>query len=125
MGLAENHRVNKREFISRIAVSSGHPIRVVSDVYESFFGELTAAVARGEIVVLTGLGRFYRQAHKGHKVRFGKKAVDDYAVLKFSASRSVNRRLDPRNAVSPAESLYVVEDDELLDLQDHRLLSVS
>lgn len=87
-------RINKREFISRIAVRSGQPVRVVSEVYESLVEELTDAVRDGDAVVLTGVGRFYRQAHKGHKVRFGKQDVDDYSVLKFSASRSMNRRLD-------------------------------
>lgn len=86
-------RVNKREFIARVARSSGYPISVVSVVYESLFEELTEAVRDGEDVVLTGLGRFYRQDHKGHKVRFGRNDISDYCVLKFSASRSVNRRL--------------------------------
>src|SRR5690606_3664196 len=87
-------RISKREFISRVAARSGMSIRSVSETYEALLGELTAAVSDGETVVLTGFGRFYRQDHKGHKVRFGKEDVDDYSVLKFSASRSLNRRLD-------------------------------
>lgn len=90
----EQPRISKREFISRVAMRSGLSIRIVSEVYEALFGELTDAVTRDEIVVLTGFGRFYRQAHKGHKVRFGKKDVDDYSVLKFSASKGINRRLE-------------------------------
>lgn len=90
----QSPRISKREFISRIAVRSGLPVRMVSEVYEALFGELGDAVACGETVVLTGFGRFYRQAHKGHKVRFGKDDVDDYQVLKFSASRTINRQLD-------------------------------
>ncbi|WP_424863088.1 HU family DNA-binding protein [Streptomyces sp. MMS24-I29] len=94
MGTAEHSRISKREFISRVAVRSGLPVKVVGEVYEALFGELTCAVSDGETVVLTGFGRFYRQDHKGHKVRFGKRDVGDYRVLKFSASRSVNRRLE-------------------------------
>ncbi|MFJ6759990.1 HU family DNA-binding protein [Streptomyces sp. NPDC091273] len=86
-------RVSKREFISRVATRSKLPVRVVNKVYESLLGELTGAVSCGEAVVLTSFGRFYRQDHKGHKVRFGKSNVDDYVVLKFSASSSFNRRL--------------------------------
>ncbi|MFI9629310.1 HU family DNA-binding protein [Streptomyces sp. NPDC052042] len=94
METAEHSRVSKREFISRVAVRSGLPVKVVGAVYTALFSELRCAVGDGETVVLTGFGRFYRQAHKGHKVRFGKQDVGDYPVLKFSASRSVNRRLE-------------------------------
>ncbi|UJW28856.1 HU family DNA-binding protein [Saccharothrix sp. AJ9571] len=94
MGSTEHPRISKREFISRVATRSKLPIRVVNDVYEALFGELTSAISDGEKVVLTGFGRFYLQAHKGHKVRFGGKAVNDYSVLKFSASRNLNRRLE-------------------------------
>ncbi|MFD9867500.1 hypothetical protein ACFXI8_23745 [Streptomyces niveus] len=65
----------------------------MNKVYRSLLGELTDAVNSGEVVVLTSFGRFYRQDHKGHKVRFGKSNVDAYVVLKFSASSSFNRRL--------------------------------
>ncbi|MEW1548349.1 HU family DNA-binding protein [Streptomyces tsukubensis] len=97
-----NPRVSKREFISRVATRSELPIRVVNKVYESLLGELTGAVNCGEAVVLTSFGRFYRQDHKGHKVRFGKSNVGDYVVLKFSASSSFNRRLGgSEDGVSP------------------------
>ncbi|TYC08547.1 HU family DNA-binding protein [Actinomadura syzygii] len=94
MAMAQQRRISKREFIARVAARSGMPTKTVSSVYEGIFDELTSAVSNGETVVLTSFGRFYRQAHKGHKVRFGKSDVDDYPVLKFSASRSVNRHLD-------------------------------
>ncbi|MFJ3858323.1 HU family DNA-binding protein [Streptomyces sp. NPDC090085] len=93
METAKTPRVSKREFISRVATRSKLPVRVVNKVYESLLCELTGAVSGGEAVVLTSFGRFYRQDHKGHKVRFGKSDVDDYVVLKFSASSSFNRRL--------------------------------
>ncbi|WP_405786496.1 HU family DNA-binding protein [Streptomyces sp. NBC_01367] len=93
METTKKPRVSKREFISRVATRSKLPVRVVNKVYESLLGELTGAVSCGEAVVLTSFGRFYRQDHKGHKVRFGKSNVDDYVVLKFSASSSFNRRL--------------------------------
>ena len=94
MGTTKRPRISKRAFISRVAARSDQSVRVVSEIYEALFGELTTAISSGETVVLTGFGRFYRQAHKGHKVRFGKDDVDDYPVLKFSASRSANRRLE-------------------------------
>ncbi|MGW2984286.1 HU family DNA-binding protein [Streptomyces goshikiensis] len=105
-----NPRVSKREFISRVATRSELPIRVVNKVYESLLGELTVAANRGETVVLTSFGRFYRQDHKGHKVRFGKSNVDDYVVLKFSASSSFNRRLGGNKTDTSSETYGTIED---------------
>lgn len=113
-------RISKREFISRVAVRSGLTVRMVNDVYEALFGELSDALASGETVVLTGFGRFYRQAHKGHKVRFGKADVDDYHVLKFSASRTINRQLDDEATPlsNPAHyGMITDEDGMVLDLE--------
>lgn len=105
-------RISKREFISRVATRSEVPIRTVSEVYEAMLEELTQAVCRGEVVVLTGFGRFYRQAHKGHKVRFGQSEVDDYFVLKFSASRSINRQLEPEELDTTMPELYGMIEEE-------------
>ena len=87
-------RISKREFIARVAARGGWSVTTVSSLYEALFSELTDAVAQGEVVMLTNVGRFYRQDHKGHKVRFGKQDIDDYPVMKFSASPSLNRQLD-------------------------------
>lgn len=117
-------RISKREFISRVASRSDQSIKLVGEVYEALLKELTEAVQRGDVVVLTGFGRFYRQAHKGHKVRFGKKDVDDYSVLKFSASRSINRRLEVDEGDDPnrPESYGMIEE---LDELDERILVAS
>ncbi|WP_328990445.1 HU family DNA-binding protein [Kribbella sp. NBC_01245] len=103
-----HRRVAKREFISRVAARGGWPIKTVASVYEEIFCELMDAVSQGETVVLTGFGRFYHQAHKGHKVHFGQSAVDDYSVLKFSASPIVNRHLERESGLNGEE---VVEDE--------------
>lgn len=89
-------RISKREFISRVASRGGWPARTVSAVYEDILGELLETVTHGQSVALTGFGRFYLQTHRGHKVHFGRSDVDDYSVLKFSASRIVNRQLQPK-----------------------------
>lgn len=88
-----SRRVSKREFISRVAVRSALPIKTVSRAYESVLEELTNTVRMGDVVVLTGFGRFYRQDHKGHKVRFGRRDIEDYPVLKFSASPRMNKNM--------------------------------
>lgn len=94
MGAGAGRRINKREFISRAAKRSGLSIKTMHEAHQALMGELIDSVTQGDVVVFNGFGRFYRQNHKGHKVRFGKEDVGDYSVLKFSASRSVNRRFD-------------------------------
>ena len=46
---------------------------------------------------ILNFGKFYPQTHKGHRVQFAKQdgdaEVNDYTVLKFSATREVNRRV--------------------------------
>lgn len=106
--VTEQPRVSKRDFISRVAIRTGLSIRLVSEVYEAILDELRDLVRDRHTVVLTGFGRFYLQEHKGHKVRFGKSAVKDYAVLKFSASRSMNRALDDEREESSGQSAGAV-----------------
>ncbi|MGC4939379.1 HU family DNA-binding protein [Kribbella sp. DT2] len=101
----QRQRISKREFISRVAARSGWPIKTVNSVYEGILDELMDAVSHDETVALTGFGRFYRQTHRGHKVHFGQSEVDDYAVLKFSASRIVNRQLEPQSASESGRKL--------------------
>ncbi|WP_405776208.1 HU family DNA-binding protein [Streptomyces sp. NBC_01538] len=123
METTTNPRVSKRKFISRVATRSGLPVRTVKKVYESLLGELTGAVSCGETVVLTSFGRFYRQDHKGHKVRFGKSDVDNYAVLKFSASSTLNRRLGGDEVEIPPETYGMIEDaDEFENIVEDREL---
>lgn len=98
----DQNRMAKREFIARVAERSGWPLATVSSVYEAIFGELTDVLYEGRSVVLTGFGRFYPQVHKGHKVQFGQREVDPYRIVKFSASRRVNRLLDTDDDQEPA-----------------------
>lgn len=94
-------RVNRREYVSRLARRAGVPVRVASAVYDAAVEELLEIVSSGDSLTLTGFGKFYPQEHKGHRVRIagsdgfgeGFSDIDDYAVLKFSATRAVNRRI--------------------------------
>ena len=89
----EQQRVSKREFLARVATRSEIPARTVIRVYEAILDELMDTVRGGSTLMLTGFGKFYRQKHKGHRVQFSKSgdAIDNYWVLKFSATRSVNK----------------------------------
>lgn len=90
-------RVSKREYVNRLARRAGVPVRTASAVYEAAVEELLSIVRSGDRLTLTGFGRFYPQEHKGHRVRFadedGTSEIEDYAVLKFSATSSVNKKL--------------------------------
>ena len=98
-------RVNKSEFLARVAVRSQRHPRVVTEVYDAMLAEITESANRDETIVLTKFGRFYRQSHKGHKVRFGRSRVDDYSVLKFSAAPGLNRQLG-QDLSSDLETTY-------------------
>ncbi|GAA1916960.1 hypothetical protein GCM10009775_06750 [Microbacterium aoyamense] len=91
----DQERVSKREFVQRVARRGSVPLPVTQQVYDALIEELIELVAKGNKVTLTGFGRFYPQEHKGHRVRFadddGSSQIDDYTVLKFSATRAVNR----------------------------------
>lgn len=97
---AAAERVSKRVFLSRVARRSGHPVRVVKDVYAAMSVELLCIVRSGGSLMLTGFGKFYPQPHHGHRVQFTTgpdgepKVIPGYRVLKFSATRGVNRSLD-------------------------------
>jgi DNA-binding protein HU-beta len=99
----EQGRVSRREFVQRFARRGGLPLRVAQQAYDAMIDELLDLVAQGNRVTLTGFGKFYLQEHKGHRVQFadpdGKSEIDDYAVLKFSATRAVNRSVKaPRSS---------------------------
>ena len=90
----EAGRVSKREFTKRFARRAGVPERVATAVYEAMIEELLEIVGNGDRVTLTGFGKFYPQEHKGHRVRFAdgdNKEIENYAVLKFSATRAINK----------------------------------
>lgn len=93
-------RVSKREFIKRVARRAGVPTRVAALVYEATVEEILDTVSDSKRVTLTGFGKFFLQRHKGHRVTtIGDRAesatdlgeIADYSVLKFSATRAVNK----------------------------------
>lgn len=112
MTVKEQERVSKRDFLARVAHRSGLPVKTVTQVYDESMAELMAIVVGGNQLMLTGFGRFYPQAHKGHRVQFagnGSKVIDDYSVLKFSATRGVNKSLSPVDEPLPEPELDVEE----------------
>lgn len=110
-------RVNRSEYVARVARRAGVPVRVATTVYDAMIEEILDIVAEGNRLTLTGFGKFYPQEHKGHRVRGvdedgklaevaeGQKVIDDYAVLKFSATREVNRSLGERARAGELEAV--------------------
>jgi len=90
-------RVNKREFLDRVATNSGIPASVVREVYDGIWGEIHELLVTGHDVSLDGYGSFSLKKHKGHLSRnvamhdkdaevFNHSTVmDDYYVIKFTA----------------------------------------
>ena len=93
----ETNRVSKREFVQRFARRGGISVQTAQTAYTAMIDELLDLVGKGNTVTLTNVGKFYPQTHKGHRVQFAKDdsdaEVNDYTVLKFSATREVNRRV--------------------------------
>ena len=81
-------RVNKNEFLERIATRTGRGLADVHAMYDEFVGELQSIVCNGQDLSLTGFGTFSLRKHKGHPVQFEAacNTVEDYVVLKFTAS---------------------------------------
>ena len=95
----EPHIHSKREFLNAVTQRSGLSHNDVTRVYQAMRDEFVDIIRRGDMLLIRGFGRFYAHKHKGHPVQFVKKDsastwVDDYYVLKFSASRSLNSFLD-------------------------------
>lgn len=86
-------RIYKAGFVRAVAQRSGLPMSAIERVLDAVVEELTATVLRRQDVVLPGFGRFYLQMHRGHVTRFGGGRLDDYPVLKFSASKTMNKTL--------------------------------
>jgi DNA-binding protein HU-beta len=53
--------VNKRELVAEISARTGHPETVVGEVVDSLIETVTGSVARGEKVLLSRFGTFYRR----------------------------------------------------------------
>ena len=82
------NKVNKNEFLERIAEKNEIPLSEVRLVYDAIVDELKTVVCNGQDLSLTGFGTFSLKRHKGHPVQFEAKTdtVKDYVVLKFAAS---------------------------------------
>lgn len=121
---SDQNRVSKREFLAQVSATSDIPLRTVNRVYDTILDELLETMRRGDALMLTGFGKFYPQSHAGHRVQFaggGGKAIDDYFVLKFSATRAVNKSLleAPREErAAMVELLEPLEDGETDDIDD-------
>ncbi|KIA73381.1 hypothetical protein ANMWB30_23080 [Arthrobacter sp. MWB30] len=110
-GEGEQRRVNKREFLADVSARTHVPLQTVTRVYGAILDELLDVMRRGDPVILTGFGKFYRQEHKGHKARFATDAtpIEDYFVLKFSATRAVNKSLAPGGTLDEDDQEDAVE----------------
>lgn len=87
------------ELLQIVSNESEIDIDTTRKVYEAFIDALVDKLMDGYRIGLTGFGTFYLQRHKGHPVQFDDKktAIDDYNVMKFSASGLIKRRLNKKN----------------------------
>lgn len=88
-------KINKHDFIERVAQKCSVPKKTVQLVYDTAVDEMCDSVCHGEELSFTGFGSFALKKHKGHPVQFDAKndTVKDYMVLKFSPSDILMKRI--------------------------------
>lgn len=81
-------RLNRNEFLRRVARRSDTPVSKVRAIYGAMYDEMLEAFVAGNEVCLAGFGTFVLRQHKGHPVNFKAKSgtVKNYMVLKFIPS---------------------------------------
>lgn len=102
------NKMNRSEYLTRVAKRSGYSRKVVNDVYDAMVTEFVDVLRSDRQLLLTGFGNYYIQKHKGHPVQFSggmkKDIVNDYDVLKFSPSNILKRQVCRCNTVISDDS---------------------
>ena len=90
-----DNTMTMQEFVDWIAAENNMAREEATQAYCAVINGIKRAVANGIRLQLYGFGIFYLQLHKGHKMQFQplQNTTDDYLVLKFSASSSLNRHI--------------------------------
>lgn len=93
--MTKNEKVTRKMLLQTIAAKSGLDIATVSKVHQAYVDSVVEYIQKGKTVSITGFGMYYLQKHKGHPVQFESQNhhVSEYALLKFSASDALNKRL--------------------------------
>lgn len=104
----QHDKMNKNEFLSRIAKRNNLTLNDVKTVYDAIINELKIVVCSGQDLSLTGFGTFSLKKHKGHPVQFEAKSdvVNDYVVLKFTASDVLMSHIRAAYADGVAKALH-------------------
>lgn len=91
----QDNNMTMQEFVDEIEIDNGMTKEEATMAYRAVINGIKKAVANGRRLQLYGFGTFYLQLHKGHKMQFQptKNQTDDYLVLKFSASSSLNKHI--------------------------------
>lgn len=88
------NRVSRQQFLDYVAAKNGVTVDSLVTAYDMIFDGIYDIVKSNKRLCLNGFGTFYLQMHKGHQMQFGCDVKsDDYAVFKFSASNTLNKRI--------------------------------
>jgi nucleoid DNA-binding protein len=86
-------KISKKHFLAAVAHDSGMSVENMTKAWDAISNGIHDQLAAGNTVTMTGFGSFYLQNHRGHPVQFeGRAAIQDYIVMKFSASDVLNKR---------------------------------
>lgn len=99
-------KMNRSEFLARVAKRTGYSRRIVLEIYDAMVDEFVDVIQNKKQLLLTGFGTYFVQQHKGHPVQFsgGNDVVEDYDVLKFSPSNILKQRVRSNQTVISDDS---------------------
>ncbi|MCJ7684643.1 MAG: integration host factor subunit beta [Desulfobacteraceae bacterium] len=90
--------MNKSQLIESLAKEESLPIRKAEEVVNTVFGEMEAALIRGERVEIRGLGSFKVKKYDGYKGRNPKTGemikVDSKKLPFFKVGKELKERVD-------------------------------
>lgn len=89
-------RVNKSEFLKKVAAETGHTQKDVREVYDGIVDVLVKELEDDKKVNLSQLGTFYKRLIPEREVVLnGNKNISpEHNILKFSASPKINEKLN-------------------------------
>ena len=90
--------MNKSQLIESLAKEEGLPVRKAEEVVNTVFGEMEAALIRGERVEIRGLGSFKVKKYDGYKGRNPKTGemikVGNKKLPFFKVGKELKERVD-------------------------------
>lgn len=89
-------KLNAKDFVKELAVENELDYDTLKKSYDIIIKGIVDKLCTGHRLSLDKFGNFTAQIHKGHAVQNKgiTKRIDDYYVMKFKPSRSINQKIN-------------------------------